>query len=63
MQTESAIGVLTDGPDITFNGTTYSKKELAPDTDFLGVYGIYEGDAMTYVKLAIGEDDSVEFLG
>ena len=63
VQTESAIGVLTDGPDIAFNGTTYSKKELAPDTDFLGVYGIYEGDAMTYVKLAIGEDDSVEFLG
>ena len=62
VETESAIGVLTDGPDIVFNGTTYSKTELAPDTAFLGVYSTYENDAMTYVKLAIGEDDSVEFL-
>ena len=63
VETESAIGVLTDGPDIVFNGTTYSKKELAPDTAFLGVYSIYENDSITYLKLAIGEDDSVEFLG
>lgn len=62
VETESAVGVLTDGPDVVFNGTTYSKNELAPDTAFLGVYSLYENDAMTYIKLAIGEDDSVEFL-
>lgn len=62
VETESAMGVLTEGPDIVFNGTVYSKKELAPDTDFLGVYSIYEGGGITYLKLAIGEDDSVEFL-
>lgn len=62
VETESAVGVLTDGPDIVFNGTTYSKTELAPDTAFLGVYSVYEGDTMTYIKLAIGEDDSVEVL-
>ena len=62
VETESAVGVLSDGPDVVFNGTTYSKTELAPDTAFLGVYGIYEGDTMAYVKLAIGEDDSVEIL-
>lgn len=62
VETESPIGLLTDGPDVILNGTTYSKTELAPDTDFLGVYSLYEGDAMTYLKLALGEDDSVEFL-
>ena len=62
VETESAIGVLTDGPDIVFNGTVYSKAGLAPDTAFLGVYSIYEGNTMTYVKLAVGEDDSVEIL-
>lgn len=62
VETESAMGVLTDGPDVVLNGTTYSKEELAPDTAFLGVYGIYDNDAMTYIKLAIGEDDSVEVL-
>ena len=62
VETESAIGVLTDGPDVTFNGTTYSKTELAPDTAFLGVYRIYNGDEITYIKLAIGEDDSIAFL-
>lgn len=62
VETESAIGVLTDGPDVVLNGTTYSKTELAPDTAFLGVYSIYENDEMTYTKLAIGEDDSVELL-
>ena len=62
VETESAIGLLTDGPDVILNGTTYSKTELAPDTDFLGVYSLYEGDTMTYLKLALGEDDSVEFL-
>lgn len=62
VETESAIGLLTDGPDVVFNGTTYSKTELAPHTDFLGVYSIYEGDVITYIKLAIGEDDSVAFL-
>jgi hypothetical protein len=62
VETESAVGVLTDGPDVVFNGTTYSKTELAPDTAYLGVYSIYEGDEMTYIKLAIGEDDSAEFL-
>lgn len=62
IETDSAIGVLTDGPDVVFNDTTYSKKELAPNTAFLGVYSIYDGDTITYTKLAIGEDDSVEFL-
>lgn len=62
VETEYAVGVVTDGPDFVFNGTTYSKEELAPDTAFLGVYSIYENDSMTYMKLAIGEDDSVEVL-
>lgn len=62
VNTESAMGVITDSPDIILNGITYSKKELAPDTDFLGVYSIYEDSTITYIKLAIGEDDSVEFL-
>ena len=62
VETESAMGVLTDGPDIVLNGTAYSKSDLAPDADFLGIYGIYEGDTMTYLKLAIGEDDSAEIL-
>lgn len=62
VKTESAMGILTDGPDIVFNGTTYSKNKLTPDTDFLGVYGIYEDDTMTYIKLALGEDDSAEVL-
>ena len=63
VEAESAVGVLTDGPDVVFNGTTYSKADPAPDTAYLGVYGVYEGDAMTYIMLAIGEDDSVEVLG
>lgn len=62
VDTASAMGVITDGPDIVFNGTSYSKNELAPDTAFLGVYSIYEDDTITYMKLAIGEDDSVSFL-
>lgn len=62
VQTGSAVGVLSDGPDVVIDGTSYSKQALAPDADFLGVYNLYEGDEMTYVKLAIGEDDSVAFL-
>lgn len=62
IETEAAVGILTDGYDVVLNGTTYSKSELAPDAAFLGLYSIYEGDEMTYIKLAIGEDDSVEFL-
>ena len=62
VETQSAIGILSDGPDVVFNGATYSKSQLAPDTAFLGVYSIYEDDALNYLKLAIGEDDSVEFL-
>ena len=62
VETQAAIGVLTDGPDLVFNGTTYSKTELTPDTAFLGIYSIYEGDTMSYIKLAINEDDSVRFL-
>ena len=62
VETECAVGVVTGGPDVTFNGTVYSKQELAPDTAFLGIYSIYENDSMSYVKLAIGEDDSIEFL-
>lgn len=63
VETEAAVGVVTGGPDITFNGTVYSKQELVPDdTAFLGVYSIYENDSMSYVKLAIGQDDSVEVL-
>ena len=62
VETECAVGVVTDGPDVTFNGTVYSKQELVPDdTAVLGIYSIYENDSMTYVKLAIG-DDSVETL-
>ena len=61
VETESAFGVVTNGFDFVFNGTTYSKAELAPDADYLGVYSLYEGDAMTYVKLALGNDDSVEY--
>lgn len=62
VETDSAIGVLTDGPDVIVNGTTYRKTELAPDTAFLGVYCLFEGDTLTYTKLAIGEDDSVKVV-
>lgn len=63
VETESAIGVITDGPAVTFNGTVYNKEELVPDTStLLGVYSVYENDTMTYVKLAIGKDDSIETL-
>ena len=62
VEAESAFGVVTNGFDFVFNGTTYSKAELAPDADFLGVYSLYENDSMTYVKLALGEDNSVEYL-
>lgn len=62
VETEYAVGVVTDGPDFVFNGTTYSKEELAPDAAILGVYSICENDGMSYMKLAIGEDDSVEVL-
>lgn len=62
IETESAIGVITDGADFVFNGTNYSKSELAPDIAFLGVYSIYEGDTITYPKLGIGEDDSITVL-
>ena len=62
VETESAIGVLSDGPAFAFNGTTYSKADLAPDAGYLAVYSTYEGDSMNYIKLAVGEDDSVEFL-
>ena len=60
VETEYAVGVVADGSDFVFSGTTYSKEELAPDTAFLGVYSIYENDSMTYMKLAIGKDGSVE---
>ena len=62
VETECAVGVVTGGPDVTLNGTVYSKQAIAPDTDFLGVYSIYENGEMTYVKLAIGENDSIETL-
>lgn len=62
VETESAFGVVTDHSDFVFNGTTFSKAELAPDADYLGVYSLYENGSMTYIKLALGEDDSVEFL-
>ena len=62
VETEAAVGVVTDGPDVTFNGTAYSKQELVPDdTAVLGIYSVYENDSLSYVKLAIG-DDSVETL-
>ena len=62
VETEYAVGVVTDGPDVTFNGTVYSKQELVPDdTAVLGIYSIYENDSMAYVKLAIS-DDSIETL-
>ena len=63
VETECAVGVVTGGPDVTLNGTVYSKQELVPDdASFLGVYSICENDSMTYVKLAIGENDSIEVL-
>lgn len=62
VETEGAMGVLTDGPDVTLNGTAYSKSDLAPDAYLLGLYSLYEGDALTCLKLAIGEDESVTFL-
>ena len=62
VETEYAVGVVTDGPDVTFNGTVYRKQELAPDTALLGVYSMCENDGMSYMKLAIGEDDSIEVL-
>ena len=62
VETESAIGVVTGQPDFVLNGTTYSKAEIAPDADYLGIFSLYENDSMTYIKLALGEDDSVEFL-
>ena len=62
VETEGAMGVLTDGPDVTLNGTAYSKSDLAPDAYLLGLYSLYEGDALICLKLAIGEDESVTFL-
>ena len=63
VETECAVGVVTGGPDVTLNGTVYSKQELVPDdASFLGVYSIYENDSMTYVRVAIGEIDSIEVL-
>ncbi len=62
VEAECAVGVLSDGPDVVLNGTAYSKAELTPDSAFLGVYCIYETDEPTYIKLAIGEDDSAEVL-
>ena len=62
VDTEYAVGVVTDVSDFVFNGTTYSKEELAPDTALLGVYSICGNDGMSYMKLAIGEDDSIEVL-
>ena len=62
VNTDAAVGVVTDGPDVTFNDTVYSKQELAPeDGTLLGIYSVYENDTMTYVKLAIGEE-SVETI-
>lgn len=61
METESTIGVLTNGPNVVFNSTTYSKIELAPDTDYLGTYSVYDSDSMTYIKLSIREGDHLEF--
>lgn len=62
VETEAAVGVLTDGPDVTVNGTAYSKAALAPEAALLGIYNIYEGDAITYAKLAISEEEDVVFL-
>ncbi|MBM6830051.1 hypothetical protein H9X85_09550 [Anaerotignum lactatifermentans] len=62
VETESAIGVIMDGPAVTFNGTVYNKEEIVPDAStLLGVYSVYENDTMIYEKLAIG-DESVETL-
>lgn len=62
VETEAAFGVVTNGFDFVFNGITFSKAELAPDADYLGVFSVYEGDTMTYTKLALGNDDSVVYL-
>lgn len=62
VESEGAMGVVSDGPEVTFNGTVYNKEELAPDVDFLGVYLTYQGEEASYTMLGIGEDDSVVFL-
>lgn len=62
VETESAVGVLTEGPEAIWNGTTYSKSKLALDTDFLRVYSFCENDVMMYIELAVGEDDRAELL-
>lgn len=62
VETEGAMGVLSGGPDVTLNGTAYSKRDLAPEADVLGIYSLYEGETQTICKLAIGADDSVVFL-
>lgn len=62
VDTEAAVGILSNNHDFVFNGTTFSKADLAPDADFLGVYSSYENGSMTDIKLALGNDDSVEYL-
>lgn len=62
VETESAMGVLSDGADFVLNGNTFSKAEIAPDADSLGVFSVYENGSLTYTKLALGNDDSVEYL-
>ena len=62
LETNSAVGVLSDGPDIVLNGKMYRKDELAPSAAYLGVYSIWENGTMTYIKLAVSEDDSVQIL-
>lgn len=62
VETTDAMGAVSDGPDITVNGTAYSKTELAPDTAYLAIYTLYENDSITYVKLAITEDEDITFL-
>ena len=62
VETDAAVGVWSDGPDVALNGTTYSKEALTPDTDFLGVYALYEGGTLTVTQLGINEDDSVVYL-
>ncbi len=59
VQTESAVGILSTGPDFVINGETFSKEALAPDIAYLGVYTVYENNSMEYAKLALGDDDSV----
>jgi len=61
VETEAAMGIITANQDVVLNGTTYSKEEIIPDTDYMGVYNIYQNGAWENVVLGINEDDSLVY--